>query len=79
MALRRLKHEPIEYITQNMRFRNLMFEVARPVTIPDKTSEGLVDIVHQLIPERKEKVHFLEVETGCGACILSLLKVNCDR
>jgi len=51
-----------------------MFEVARPVTIPDKTSEGLVDIVHQLIPERKEKVHFLEVETGCGACILSLLK-----
>jgi len=74
MALRRLRHEPIEYITQNLRFRNLMFEVERPVTIPDKNTEELIDIVHQLVPEKEERVHILDVETGCGACILSLLK-----
>jgi release factor glutamine methyltransferase len=73
LALRRLKHEPIEYIAKKLEFKGLSFEVEKPVIIPKPSSEHLIDIALKLVPEKEDPVHFLEVDCGCGAISLTFL------
>jgi release factor glutamine methyltransferase len=73
LAQRRLKHEPIQFILGGSEFRGLNFELEIPLTIPDHSSEMLVDVALDLCPEKEKKHHILEVGCGCGALSLSML------
>ena len=87
-ALRRLKHEPIQYILGEWGFRDLTLKTQRPVLIPRPETEELVDIALKLynitlyyaitlyrFENHKERFHFVDVGCGCGAISLALLKV----
>jgi release factor glutamine methyltransferase len=47
-ALRRLKHEPIQYILGEWGFRDLTLKTHRPILIPRPETEELVDIALKL-------------------------------
>ncbi|MHB1346292.1 MAG: peptide chain release factor N(5)-glutamine methyltransferase [Candidatus Humimicrobiaceae bacterium] len=75
--LRRLNHEPIQYITGSAYFRKIKLDVDKSVLIPRPETELLVErakkaILH-LAELKKSAVNILEIGTGSGAIALSLL------
>lgn len=65
---RRLRGEPLQYITGRAPFRHLELAVRPGVLIPRPETETLVDLVLAFAPQR-----VLDVGTGSGAIALSLL------
>ncbi len=77
--LRRAKREPIAYIIQQKEFYGLDFYVNKNVLIPRPETEILVEealnvfmILRNII--KTKKIHILEIGTGSGCIIISLLK-----
>ena len=75
--LRRLNHEPIQYITGTAYFRKIKLDVDKSVLIPRPETELLVErakkaILH-LAESKKSVINILEIGTGSGAIALSLL------
>ena len=75
--LRRLNHEPIQYITGTAYFRKIKLDVDKSVLIPRPETELLVErakkaILH-LAGLKKSVINILEIGTGSGAIALSLL------
>jgi release factor glutamine methyltransferase len=78
--LRRLEHEPIQYITGEAYFRKIRLDVDKSVLIPRPETELLVERAKKVIlhlaalKESTNKViNILEIGTGSGAIALSLL------
>jgi release factor glutamine methyltransferase len=77
MLDRRLKHEPIAYITGKQPFWTLDFKVSPGVLIPRPETEGVVERALSLIAEVDNPV-IADVGTGSGAIVLSLLSERKD-
>lgn len=70
---RRLKHEPVAYLTGHKEFYGLDFEVDKSVLIPRPETELLVDTSRQ-IANGKSQIVFIDVGTGSGCIAISLAK-----
>jgi len=71
LVARRIKGEPVAYITGEKEFWSLTFEVSPDVLIPRPDTEILVEEVLKLFG-RDEKIRILEIGTGSGAISIAL-------
>jgi len=74
---RRLKREPVAYITGYKEFRSLTFSLTHDVLIPRPETEMLCDEVLKacsLLLERKDHLRILELGTGSGILAVSIAK-----
>ena len=70
---RRKKHEPLAYITKKKEFWSLDFKVDHNVLIPRPETETIVEkIITQF--KNKGSLNILDVGTGSGCILLSILK-----
>jgi release factor glutamine methyltransferase len=68
---RRLRHEPIQYITGQQEFYGLGFHVSPAVLIPRPETEHLVEAVLNLLPSN-QPVKIADIGTGSGAIAIAL-------
>ncbi len=68
---RRSKKEPIAYILQEKEFWSKQFNINKNILIPRPETELLVDKVLKIFKEKK--ISILDVGTGSGCILLSLL------
>lgn len=73
---RRLRHEPVAYITGKKEFYGREFSVDSSVLIPRAETELLVDNSLRIIAEAKHKIALLDIGTGSGCVALSILAAN---
>ena len=73
LILRRKKHEPLSYITKRKEFWSLGFNVNHNVLIPRPETEIIVE---QVVRKFKDKgsINILDIGTGSGCILLSILK-----
>lgn len=74
---RRVKREPVAYITGCKEFRALPFKLTRDVLIPRPETELLLDEAFKacaILLERKNHLRILELGTGSGILAVSLAK-----
>jgi release factor glutamine methyltransferase len=69
---RRLKGEPVAYITGSKEFRYLDFTVNPSVLIPRPDTETLVETARNLMEKDKKNIHLLDLCTGSGAVAVAL-------
>jgi release factor glutamine methyltransferase len=69
---RRLRHEPLQYVTGRASFRQLELQVDARVLVPRPETEGLVSAVLDWAAVREGDTGVLDVGTGSGAVALSL-------
>ena len=73
LVVRRLRREPLNYITGFREFYGLSFEVSDSVLIPRQETELLVETVISLARSRpKHEIKLCDVGTGSGAIAISL-------
>ncbi len=70
---RRLKREPISQILGKKDFWTLTFKVSRHCLTPRPDSETLIEAALKSIPDKKKALKILDLGTGSGCLILSLL------
>jgi release factor glutamine methyltransferase len=68
---RRLRHEPIQYITGEQEFYGLLLRVTPAVLIPRPETEHLVEATLQLLPKDRS-IKIVDVGTGSGAIAIAL-------
>jgi release factor glutamine methyltransferase len=68
---RRLRHEPVQYITGQQEFYGLTLKVTPAVLIPRPETEHLVEAVLKLLPTNKS-VKIADIGTGSGAIAIAL-------
>jgi release factor glutamine methyltransferase len=68
---RRLRHEPIQYITGQQEFYGLNFHVTPAVLIPRPETEHLVEAVLNLVPV-DQPLEIADIGTGSGAIAIAL-------
>jgi release factor glutamine methyltransferase len=71
---RRLKREPVAYITNIQDFWKDPFHVTPNVLIPRGDSETLIETCLKLLPDHAQKYRILDLGTGSGCLLLSLLR-----
>ena len=69
---RRMRHEPVSYITGEREFMELVFKVQKGVLIPRPETEHTVEYIISLF--HGKKAHILDMCTGSGAIAISLAK-----
>jgi len=69
---RRAHREPLSYITGTREFWNLVFEVSPAVLIPRPETEGLVEAVNELFPDRQIPLRMADVCTGSGCVAVAI-------
>ena len=76
MALvrRRVKREPIAYVTGGREFWSLAFAVDRSALVPRPESETLVEAVLAQAPRLPARPRLLDLGTGTGCLLVALLK-----
>lgn len=72
---RRMKHEPLQYITGEQEFMGLSFATDPSTLIPRQDTETLVE---EVLLHLHDGMHLLDVCTGSGCILLSLLKYSND-
>jgi len=72
--LRRVKHEPVAYITGSKDFWDSSFEVSPHVLIPRPDTETLIETAIEHIDSKNTIIKILELGVGSGAIIISLAK-----
>ena len=75
---KRLRHEPLQYIVREWKFRHLCLLMRPPVFIPRPETEDLVGFVMQELGDLKGQ-NVLEVGCGSGAISLSLAKESREK
>ncbi|HTC75294.1 MAG TPA: peptide chain release factor N(5)-glutamine methyltransferase [Edaphobacter sp.] len=68
---RRLRHEPVQYITGQQEFYGLTLKVTPAVLIPRPETEHLVEAVLKLLPSNKP-LKIADIGTGSGAIAIAL-------
>jgi release factor glutamine methyltransferase len=68
---RRLRHEPIQYITRQQEFYGLNFNVTPAVLIPRPETEHLIEAVLNLLP-KNQPLTIADIGTGSGAIAIAL-------
>jgi release factor glutamine methyltransferase len=68
---RRLRNEPIQYITGQQEFYGLPFKVTPAVLIPRPETEHLVEAVLQRLPQN-QPLRIVDIGTGSGAIAIAL-------
>lgn len=76
LLTRRGQGEPLQYLTGEVTFCELIFQVGRGVFIPRPETELLVQAAGEKISGLPGKKRILEVGTGCGAIGLALSKLS---
>ncbi len=71
--LRRMNHEPIAHITGQKDFWKNTFSVSKDTLIPRPDSEALIESVLKYLPQ-DEDFNFLDLGTGSGSLIISILE-----
>ena len=71
---RRAKKEPIAYILNNKEFWSTNFYVDRSVLIPRPETEVLMDLILSQINNKNNYFSILDIGTGSGCILISLLK-----
>lgn len=71
---KRSKHEPVWYITGNIEFGELILSVNQHVLIPRPETELMLEMIAKQYSGEKRKLKVLDVGTGSGTIILSLVK-----
>jgi release factor glutamine methyltransferase len=71
--LRRKHHEPLSYITKRKEFWSLGFNVNHNVLIPRPETETIVEQVVRRF-KSKSSLNILDIGTGSGCILLSILK-----
>ena len=74
LVSRRVKKEPIAYILNNKEFWSTNFYVDRSVLIPRPETEVLIDLILSQISNRNNYLNILDIGTGSGCILISLLK-----
>jgi len=77
MFQRRLRHEPLQYITGSLEFMGLEFLVDRRVLIPRPETEVLVEHAIKLAADRfaGSPARILDIGTGSGCIAIALAKM----
>ena len=70
---RRWSREPMSHITGSREFRSLCFEVTADVLDPRPDSEVLIEAALALLPVTGEPLNVLDLGTGTGCLLLSVL------
>jgi len=70
---RRKNSEPIAYLTNKKSFWKNDFYVDQSVLIPRSDSELLIDLVIKYFPDQTKTYNFLDLGSGSGCLIISLL------
>jgi release factor glutamine methyltransferase len=71
---RRANKEPIAYILNNKEFWSTNFYVDRSVLIPRPETEVLIDLLLSKISNKNKYFDVLDIGTGSGCILISLLK-----
>lgn len=71
---RRIKREPIAYITNKQSFWNDEFKVTRDTLIPRPETELILENVLSYFPDKKIDLNIADLGTGSGCIIISLLQ-----
>jgi release factor glutamine methyltransferase len=79
MVRRRAKREPLQYITGEAHFYNIVLEVNPSVLIPRPETELLVEVVLQHLSKAASTVRLLDIGTGSGCIALALAKECADK
>ena len=74
LVSRRVKKEPIAYILNNKEFWSTNFYVDRSVLIPRPETEVLIDLILSKINYKQNYLNILDIGTGSGCILISLLK-----
>jgi release factor glutamine methyltransferase len=74
LIVRRVKGEPVAYITGKKEFYGYTFRVERGVLIPRPETELLVDVVLEYLRGKEGKT-IVDVGTGSGCIIITLCKL----
>jgi release factor glutamine methyltransferase len=74
LVSRRVKKEPIAYILNNKEFWSTNFYVDRSVLIPRPETEVLIDLILSQIRNKNNYLNILDIGTGSGCILISLLK-----
>jgi len=74
LVIRRVKKEPIAYILNNKEFWSTNFYVDRSVLIPRPETEVLIDLILSQINNKNNYFNILDIGTGSGCILVSLLK-----
>ena len=74
LVSRRVKKEPIAYILNNKEFWSSNFYVDRSVLIPRPETEVLIDLLLSQIKDKHKYFEILDIGTGSGCILISLLK-----
>ena len=73
---RRRHHEPVAHIVQKKEFYEIDFEVNKNVLIPRPDSETLIDLAQFYFKSKlKNKISILDLGTGSGCLVLTLLNI----
>jgi len=70
--IRRIKREPVAYITGKKEFWSINFPIDKAALIPRPETELLVHEVTEFY--KNKKINILDIGTGCGCILLSILK-----
>lgn len=73
LTARRRSHEPIAYITGEREFWGLRFRVTPATLIPRPDSETVVEAVLSSVGDTNRELSILDLGTGSGCLLLSLL------
>ena len=71
---RRAKGEPFAYLTKSINFLNNNFYINKNVLIPRPETEELVEYILIKILDKNKKFYVLDIGTGSGVILASLLK-----
>lgn len=75
---RRLKHEPIAYITNKKEFYGIDFYVNNSVLIPRVETEEIIDLIKEYIDKKiykNKKFSICDIGAGCGNISITLKKL----
>jgi release factor glutamine methyltransferase len=73
LAKRRAKGEPMAYLTGAREFWGRMFQVSPATLIPRPDSETLIETILKTCPDHTAPFHILDLGTGSGCLLITLL------
>jgi release factor glutamine methyltransferase len=74
LTARRVRREPMAYILGEREFWGLPFKVTAAVLVPRPDSETVIEAAVALMPDRTRALRILDLGTGSGCLLLTLLK-----